>query len=84
MIKRGVIVASIFAAIPASSFAAEITAAKIELDGENRVVCRRMPETGSLTKVTKICRKRKDWKVARDDMRREMEQFTTSAPGQSN
>ena len=52
------LIVSVSGAAPAS--AAE-TAAKAEASGKDRFVCRKLEETGSLVKKTKVCLTREQW-----------------------
>src|SRR3712207_4754372 len=83
MKKMNVLLACALASIPAASFAAEVPAANVELNEDAKVVCRKVAETGSLAKFTKVCRTRKEWKLLQQRSRQETEQMTLSAPGQS-
>lgn len=47
----------------------------------DKVKCRRIPETGSNARFTKVCRKESEWRRMQDDSRRNAEDITNATGG---
>ena len=50
-------------------------------DPQNKIICRRYLETGSLVKSTKVCHTRAEWARVYEAARRDSEEFTTAKNG---
>lgn len=51
---------------------------------ENRRVCKRSVDTGSLIKGKKVCRTAREWRLMAEEARRDLEQASTSGGSSNN
>lgn len=70
-----------FVAMMLADAAAGGTQAPVATNPEDRVICRKQLETGSLVKGKRICHTRKEWARLADEGRRDAEELSIAKNG---
>ncbi len=84
MLKLHHVVALALLATPGAAFAEPTDSNAAKAAEEQKMVCRRIPDTSSLARSTKVCRTRKDWKAVQEASRKEATDMTQSVNASSS
>lgn len=69
---------------PVDNAKTTLAATTTELVGEEKVICRRRPVTGSFAKRTKVCHTRREWNRLDEDVRNDAGEYVDHGRGGTN